>query len=385
MQISEIIFWASAAVLGWAYFGYPLAVIVLGYLTPRHRPKLRGEYLPNLLVILPFHNRQEMVKSSHDAVLAVDYPKDRLQILLVDNGSRDGTRRRAIETAAARFNTRALLFGGPAPRGRIIKEAAQNHPDAEVLVMIEPGMILEPGVLRALTQAFRDPGAGVVGGRALFHPRLAAAREWWWHGAETFIHRIEARFETAIGCCPMLYAMRREIAEIIDPRAEADTLAATFAACARGKVVRIEPAARGFITKSDISSEFHRLIDACAGAVLAILRKPSLLVPVLNPLWWQFTSHTFVRFFSPVLLMGLLVSSIILADQSPFMLAACVAQLCFHFLGLACTAFPAIAVFPLRLASDIYRLNVATVLGMWKALIRFAKKHDPAALRPKLA
>lgn len=385
MQIWEIVFWVCAGALAWVYAGYPLSVIALGYLIPRHRPRLSGEHLPPLVVILTFRDNQEMVKSSHDAVLALGYPPGRLRILLVDNGSRDGTRRRCVETASSRFNTRALLFSEPVPRGRVIKEAAQTHPEAEILALIEPGLILDDGALKTLTQAFRDPSVGVVGGRALFHPRLAAARQWWWHGAEMFFHRIEARFETAIGCCPLLYAMSRDVAETVDARAESDTLSATFAACARGKVVRIEPAARGFVPRSDLSEEFRRLVEACAGGVLAILRKPSLLLPIANPLWWQFVSHVPLRYLTPVFLLGLLVPSIVLADESQAMFMACMAQLGLHAAGLFCVAFPKLAFFPARLVADVYRLNAAVVAGVFAGLGRFFGARRAAAVRSRLA
>lgn len=126
---------------------------------------------PRLTVIIPAYNEGAMVAQTIDSVAAAHYPRDRLEIIAVDDGSRDDTWHH-IQRAAARWPDRVTTVHFGENRGkRAALEAGIRRANGEIVVTIDSDSRIEPDTLLAIAGPFRDPRVGAVAGKVGVHNR----------------------------------------------------------------------------------------------------------------------------------------------------------------------------------------------------------------------
>ncbi len=186
-----------------------------------YRPLVADGDAPALSVVIPAYNEGAMVARSIDSVAAADYPRDRLQIIVVDDGSRDDTWQH-IEQAAQRHPQLVTALRFTANRGkRAALAAGFERARGAVLVTLDSDSVIEPGALRALAAPFADPSVGAVAGRVavlnrhagliprMLHVRYAVAFD--------FLRAAQSTYG-AVYCCPgALAAYRAELVRRLLP------------------------------------------------------------------------------------------------------------------------------------------------------------------------
>src|ERR1051325_2915040 len=161
--ILRLIFWLSAAALAYTYVGYPLLVAAFARLRPR--PVRRAPLEPNVTVIITAYNEQRDLAAKLENTLALDYPKDKLEVIVASDCSNDRT-----DEIARSFAARGVrLHRQPTRRG---KTAAQNAAVAlargEVILFSDATTMYQPDVLRVMAPSFADPTVGCVAGRLVY-------------------------------------------------------------------------------------------------------------------------------------------------------------------------------------------------------------------------
>lgn len=304
--------WASLTVLAWGYVGYPALVWLVA--RARRRAVPPGAGTPSVTLIIPAHNEAAAIRGKLENVLALDYPRDRLEVLVVSDGSTDGT-----DGIVREYADRGIGLLRQEPRAG--KTAAENLGAArargDVLVFSDATTIYRPDAIRMLVRHFSDPEVGCVGGEERFvadpaNP-LAARMGVFWR-FECFLRRQESAARTLIGVSGCIFAVRRSLYHPLD-RHHCEDFMVPLRVVAAGQRVVYEPGAIAYeAAPSTMRAEFARKARIVAIGMATLMSMAHLLNP-LGRGWVsvQLFSHKVVRWLSPLALVGLFLTSSALA------------------------------------------------------------------------
>lgn len=301
------VFWIALAIVAYAYAGYPLLVIGLARLLGRD--PVREPLTPPLTVIVAAHNEAPRIAARVRDILDQDYPPENLRVVVVDDGSSDGTAD-AVEAGDPRMRVVRLdrNAGKAAALNAGIAAAA-----TELLVFADARQRFGHGALRMLAEPFADPEVGAVSGELEIEPddrgRPADIGLYW--RIETAVRASEARIGWLHGVSGAIHAMRRELAPTLPAGLILDDMYLPVAALFAGKRVWMARDAIAFDSGSrNESEEFRRKLRTLAGNWQLIAKRPRLLNPFTNPVWFAFVSHKLSRLLAPWALLAALAASL---------------------------------------------------------------------------
>ena len=165
-----VVLWGSVAALLWVYFLYPTLLWVLA---PHHEPSAPEDRdLPGVSLILAVHNEEKSLRQKMANCLAIEYPTDRLDIIVVDDGSTDGTAEilRSLEPRGINAVFLPQRSGKTEAQNRAVALAHQP-----ILFFTDATTTHSTDVLRVIVRRFSDPDVGCVSGRAVFREATPAA------------------------------------------------------------------------------------------------------------------------------------------------------------------------------------------------------------------
>jgi cellulose synthase/poly-beta-1,6-N-acetylglucosamine synthase-like glycosyltransferase len=330
--IAALAFWTSAALVAYAYVGYPLLIYVLGRL--RRRPTERKDICPTVSLLVPAYNEGRMIRAKIENCLKLDYPRDRLEILVASDGSTDATGR-VIAEATKAGRIRGVVF--PERRG---KAAVLNDlvamASGEILVLSDATTMVEPGSIRAFVSNFADPRVGCVSGIyrlvASNGDSSAGPESLYWR-YERFIRESESRLGAMLGAHGALYSLRRALFEPIPPGTRNEDFTLPIGILMRGYRSIYETRAIASEDSSEMTG-FGRRVGLAAGNYQQLgplvrmrgwLRNPFVLFELL--------SHKILRLLSPFLMLAAYGASALLFEH-PFYATAFAAQTVFIIAAL---------------------------------------------------
>ncbi|WP_141519181.1 glycosyltransferase family 2 protein [Marilutibacter aestuarii] len=367
-----MLFWVALCIVGHAYVGYPVFMAILARW--RGRDPLCGDHAPTISVVLAVHDEEARVAGRIRDVLAQDYPAGRLEMLVVNDGSRDGTSQAArIDDARVRVIDLEANLGKSGALNRGV--AAAN---GEILVFIDARQSFGPGALRALVAPFADPSVGGVSGELVIGDGGGNPGLYW--RMEKRLRHDEARLGCLHGVSGAIHALRRELFVPIPPGTVLDDMWTPLQTLLAGHRVWMARDAIAIDQAShDLAEEFHRKLRTLAGNWQLIERMPVLLSPLANPVFLAWFSHKFLRLVVPwALLVALLASA---WAPGPFYRLAFVVQLLAYAGAALGWARPALARrVPLLPAAGMFlMLNSAALLSLPASLAwdgnRLWRKH----------
>jgi hypothetical protein len=283
----------SIGLLGYTYFGYPLAIVALARLRPmavRRDPS----WTPKVSVLLPAMNAEAHVGAKIDALLAQDWPADKLEILVYSDGSTDRTAEivRAYEGRGVRLLASAERRGKPSALNAMRAAAT-----GEVFLLVDVRQKLAPGAIRALCAALADPDVGSVSGNLVLEGDTGAGVYWRYEKA---IRDAESRYRSMLGATGALYAMRAaDFPASIPEDVLLDDVWIPFTARLRGKKLIFEEDAVAVESAFDDDREFGRKVRTLAGNWQLFAKMPALLDPARNPSFFELVSHKGLRLVGP--------------------------------------------------------------------------------------
>jgi cellulose synthase/poly-beta-1,6-N-acetylglucosamine synthase-like glycosyltransferase len=308
--IAKVLFWSSLGALAWTQVGYPLFAAALARV--RTRPVRRADLTPTVSLIVAAHNEEDVIERRLQNLLELDYPPDRLQIVVASDESTDRTDE-LVEAIAAHEPRVRLL---PCPREG--KVAAQNRAvratQGEILAFSDANAQWRPDALRKLVQNYADPQVAYVCGSSVYETADGTNREGTYWRFEGWLRRNESRLGSITGGIGAIYTVRRSDYVDVDPRFGHD-LALPYLMVQHGRRAVYEPEALASEKPSrDIEDEYRRkvrMFEHCWLIVLKgkMLRRlgPTYLVEIL--------SHRHLRYASGLLHVVLLGSSIALVGE----------------------------------------------------------------------
>lgn len=362
----EIVFWVAAALIAWTHVGYPLALLALARLRPGYAPAEPPAELPRVSLLIAAHDEEAVIEAKVRNALALDYPRELLEIIVASDGSRD----RTVELARAAGADEVLDL----PRGGKIpaQNAAADRATGEILAFSDANAMWEPRALRKLVAAFGDERVGYVCGQATFTSQAAdggtANEEGAYWRLELRLREAESGLAGVTAGNGAIYAVRREAYIPLGPAASHD-LSFPFMLTKRGwRCVYVPDARAREPMVATIEGEFARKRRMMRGIWDEVVRDGMISPRGYNLLYaWEIASHRILRYASPALHLVVLVANIALVGESPIYVATLAAQAAVLVAAALAGALPAR---PLRLAR-YYVLTTASIAAGLVDRVRF--------------
>lgn len=321
-----VLFLLSGAALFYITLGYPILLA----LHRRSGPAIRKEFIPRpVSVLIAVHNGQAFLRAKLESVLALDYPRELMEIMVVSDGSTDDTEAIATEFAARGVQLLRVPKGGKAAA----LNAAIPRLHGEILVLTDVRQPLAPASLRALVSCFADPTVGAVGAelRTLQGGGHEASDIGLYWRYEIWIRKHLSRIGSTFGVSGGYYAMRRKLAAPIPPDTISDDVVMLLPALFAGYRIVFEPAANAYDFPTSLQTEFPRKMRTLGGLWQVYMRHPALLTSA-NPMRFHFMSQKVGRLLLPYALLCFTVTAFAL--PAPWRTWVLAAVGTFYLLGL---------------------------------------------------
>ena len=358
----------SLALLAYTYAGYPLAIWALARWFPR--PVGRRAFEPRVAIVIVAHDEAPRIARKLDSCLALDYPREKLRIVVASDGSTDQTA--AIARAYAARGVTLLAFRERRGKAACLNDAVAAC-DEEVIVFTDARQRLDPRSVRCLAENFADVRVGAASGALFFETDgmsgFGEGIDAYWR-YEKFIREQESRVHSTVGVTGALYALRRECFRRLRADTILDDVVVPMNAVLQGRRVVFEGRAHAFDrASSDYRQEKRRKVRTLAGNCQLAVSHPRFLSPVGNPVFLQLVSHKMLRLAAPFLMALLLVASAVLAPESRVYQALLAAQLVAYAVPAAGVLWPPARSWKVvKVATAFLSLNWFAVLGMLEYL-----------------
>jgi poly-beta-1,6-N-acetyl-D-glucosamine synthase len=326
MNFGVLLFLLSGLFVLYVLIGYPLFLSVWA---KSHARPIHKEFTPRpISIIVPVKNGIRWIESKIQSLLQSDYPPELMEILIVSDGSTDGTDEAVRNFPDPRVKLLSLSSAG--------KATAVNHGirsvSSDFIVLTDVRQTFDAQALRNLIACLADPTVGLVTGELVIREGLTQEEFntglYWKY--EKWIRGNLNKIDAMLGATGSIYAVKREAMATIPPEILLDDVYVPFAAVSKGYRVYFDQTAKAYDLPTSLNSEFRRKIRTQAGVYQIIRYFPFLLWPA-NSRCIHFASHKLGRLLLPFALLLMLVSSFFL--PGPWRVLALLSQLAFYLLA----------------------------------------------------
>jgi cellulose synthase/poly-beta-1,6-N-acetylglucosamine synthase-like glycosyltransferase len=330
--VLEVLLWSAVALLAWTYAIYPFLMARLGRAPSAAASPMGDAELPTVAVIVAAFNEERHIGERIENLLAQDYPRGKLRVLVGSDGSRD----RTVEIARAHAGERVEVHDFTVNRGKasVLNDLVALS-RAEVLVFTDANTVFMGDTVRRLASALDADTAAVCGELVLEKPVEGGDnRDHQYWDSERRLKAAESAIGGLVGANGGVYAMRREHYRPIAPDTICDDFVIAMNVAASGGGLRYVPEAVAYEdTPGDVVQEFHRRARIGIGNYQALFQHPDFLLKSRWALRFTYVSHKVLRWLSPHLLLLVLACSLLLAAE-PFYLAFAALQLAGYAVAL---------------------------------------------------
>lgn len=302
------IFWISFFLFFWTYFGYP----ILMYLWAKIHAKgiQKDDVLPTITLLIPAFNEQDVIRRKLDNCLELSYPRDKLQVFVIDDGSSDQTASIVREYEQHGFK----LFQQTERGGKI---GAVNRgfaeADTDIVVLSDASPSYEKDSLQTLMRSFADSSVGVVVGTlAVWDTVKGVAKQaglYWKY--EAALRKWETMTGSTVAVHGNMFAVRRELYRPLPATTINDEFSIAMEVMRQNHRVVYEPEAISYDDASaSMEDEFNRRVRINAGRYQALFSSGYLRAPNLN-IAFRLISHKLLRPLSPVFMLLMLISNVL--------------------------------------------------------------------------
>lgn len=343
----DIIFWISLFLIFYSYVGYGILVWILVKLKSAFKSRESGaksneagasHSYPAVALVVAAYNEEDFILEKIQNTLALDYPKDKLELIFITDGSNDNT-----SAIVARF-PEILLLHQPARQGKV---AAMNRAIQQVqsplVIFCDANTLLNKACVREIVKHYDDPKVGGVAGEKKIMQQgkdaAAAAGEGLYWKYESYLKRLDSDLHTTVGAAGELFSVRKSLFEQAPEGTIIEDFVQSLKLVINGYIVRYEPNAYAAEAPSaSIKDEMKRKVRICAGAFQAMVLLKELFNVFKYPVAsFQFISHRILRWtLCPLALITLLLSNILMVimGAAPFYQVILVLQAIFYILGI---------------------------------------------------
>ncbi len=367
--IAQIVFWLSVAALVYVYVGYPILVYLVSLAFPKHIK--RGAFEPQVTILITAYNEEKAIRAKLENTLGIDYPKEKLEILVASDGSTDKT-----DAIVKEFASKGVrLFR---QEGRVGKTVTQNNAvecaNGEIVLFSDATTDYKPDVLREILPNFADEKIGCVAGKLVYVDSSASnvgkgAQKYW--NYETFLKESESRACSLIGASGCLYAVRKSAYRPMYAEACSDFLICTVLYEQGLRSVYEPRAVCTEDTNRQTDKEMRMRVRVISQTFTDLWRNRKMLNPLKSGFYAvELVSHKVLRYAVPLFLLLIFISNAVLMPHVPFFELVFLAQAGFYLLALIGWSFEKmgarIGVF--AIPHYFVLANLASVFGFYKFL-----------------
>jgi cellulose synthase/poly-beta-1,6-N-acetylglucosamine synthase-like glycosyltransferase len=363
------VFWGCAALIVYTYFVYPVLLIVLaalrrGPIAPRD---LNDAALPSVSVLVVAPNEESVIRERIENLLALDYPKDKLELVIASDSSRD----RTVAIVKEYIGQSIRLYAFTARTGKAaVLDSVIPQLTGSIAVLSDANTMMDRLAVRRLVRWFQNEQVGVVCGKLVLTDPVTGSNvdSLYWR-FETLLKRCEGKLGALLGANGGIYAIRRSVFRGVRHDTIVDDFVIPLLARVRTGcgIIYDESAIAYEETPPEIAVEFRRRARIGAGGFQSI----ALLWPLLDPrkgwIALTFASHKVLRWTCPFFLIGLVAANLVLANVGFYgvtlvagLLLGAVALLG-QYLSLGSSAGRA-----LRLTTMFATMNAALLVGFFR-------------------
>jgi cellulose synthase/poly-beta-1,6-N-acetylglucosamine synthase-like glycosyltransferase len=358
MIVAKILFWTALGLLAWTHAGYPAAAAALARV--RRRPVRRDPIAPTVAVIVAAYDEESVIERRIENLRALDYPADKLEIVVTSDASSDRT-----EELAAAAGARVIRN----PRGGKVaaQDRAVRETTSEVVAFSDANATWAPDALRKLVRNFADPDVAYACGRLVLGEPDGVNKEGVYWRYELKLRDAESKLGSITGGNGSIYALRREDYVEVDPRFGHD-LSLPYLTVQRGRRAVYDAEALAFEKPTpSTEEEYRRKVRMFEHCWLIVLKGKMLRGQ--RPLYWvELVSHRHLRYASGPLHVVLLGASIALVPAGVLYAVALGCQLGLLLAAAAKVALP--------------RYYVAVTWATTQALWNYLRRGVPATWQP---
>jgi glycosyltransferase involved in cell wall biosynthesis len=373
-----IVFCALIALAFYPLIGFPLIVWLKARLFPR--PVRRGAAEPTVSILIPAYNEADAIGRTVENKLAQDYPRDKLQIIVVSDCSTDGTDDivRGFASRGVQLIRRAERQGKAAGLNEAVRSAT-----GEILVFSDANSIFDSDAIRRIVENFADPQVGYVTG----HLQLIQAKDGQASGGgaylryENWVRALESEAGSIIGVNGGCDAMRRSNYQDVPADKITDFVLPLRELCADRRVIYDPRVHAVEAANKEMDAEFRMRTRVALRALRGLWYMREVLSPA-RP-WTAFCvwSHKVLRYFGFAFLLAALVISGVMASTVPLLGLAFAAQAVFYMFG----GLAALGWLPksLQRIAALPAYFVASNVAFGMAFAKFARGDTLATWRPR--
>lgn len=329
-----ILFCGFLTVIVYVYFGYPL--FLESGLLGRRRPIRRKRLFPRISILVPAHDEQAVIGQKLDNLMALDYPRELLEVLVGNDGSMDGTAEIVSRYAAEGVK----LINSPTQRGKsAIENDLVEHSNGSILIFTDADCEVPINALKLLAEPFADEGVGLVTVRPCYlnaeETSISENEGLYWR-YENWLRLQESERGLLATASGGLFGIRRSLWRPLEPTL-GDDFVLPLGVCLQGyrNVVVPELRVRWRLAQVHTLSLLRMRMRIVSKDLRGLLSNwhvldPFRAGPVAIGLW----SHKLLRWLVPYFLLGLLVSNLFLLEHIAFRILLGV-QLLFYGFALA--------------------------------------------------
>ena len=351
MIVVAVLFWLSLGALFWTHVGYPAFVAALA----RGRPRAlrRGELSPTVVVIVAAYNEESVIARRIENLLELDYPRDRLTIVVSSDASTDRTEEIALQYPGVQVISN--------PRGGKVsaQDRAVRQTESEIVAFSDANATWSADALRMLVRPFADPEVAYVCGQLQILDADGSNKEGVYWRYEMAVRDAESKLASVTGGNGSIYAMRRSDYIEVDPRFGHD-LSLPYLMVQHGRRAVYEPAANAWEKPTPTNeTEYRRKVRMFEHCWLIVLR--GRMLRRLGALYGlEIVSHRHLRYGSGLLHLVLLGTSLALVTQGAVYIVAVAAQAVLLLAALA----------GVGIARYYVLVTWATLVALWNYLRR---------------
>ncbi len=309
---------ASAGLLLYTYAGYPALLWLLGRVRSRPLPTGETEW-PRISLSIPAYNEEAQIEELIRSLLALDYPRDRMQILIVSDASSDRT-----DEIVRGYSSEGIELLRLEERGGKTKaeNAAASHLDGEIIVNTDASIRIAPHALKPLISVFTDPTIGCASGRDVSVSSLEETGnqgESGYVGYEMAVRDLETRVHGIVGASGCFYAIRSHLHRLPLPESLSRDFAAALHTQEHGfRPVSVTEATCYVPRTASLHKEYRRKVRTITRGMQTLWHKRALMNPFRHGVFaWMLVSHKVCRWALPWAAGATGIALLILAPSYP--------------------------------------------------------------------
>ncbi len=329
--MTQVLFWGSVLLIAHAYFGYPLTLMLLGRFRARRIEK--RDILPSLTLIIAACNEEQRIREKLENTVALDYPRDRLQVIVASDGSTDATNAIVEEFSGRGIELLPLLERKGKENAQ---RAAVGRARGEVIVFSDVATRIEPNGLRKIVSSFGDRTVGCVSSvdRVIGRDGRPCG-EGFYVRYEMWLRELESGVYSLVGLSGSFFAARAEVCRDFSPDMQSD-FRTVLNSMRLGLRAVSDPDSIGYYQDvSDNRKEFDRKVRTVLRGQTVFFRHLEFLNPLRYGLFsYQYLCHKLMRWLVPLFLLSALAANVMLALDSAWYFAILCAHLAFYGIAL---------------------------------------------------